>query len=91
MATSNFINRFAPIRILHIPRYGSNCTTVRIGLEFNNGRSNRRPRDLFCFEEAWTRDDKYKRYGEIILELNEKWGRKKVESNSRYQRNFQGV
>ncbi|GAU21788.1 hypothetical protein TSUD_329120, partial [Trifolium subterraneum] len=51
-----FINRFSPIKVNHLPRFGSDHAAVVISLECPIPRSTRRRRRLFRFEESWTKD-----------------------------------
>ncbi|KAK2424153.1 hypothetical protein QL285_034543 [Trifolium repens] len=54
MASDGFINRFSPIRVLHLPRYGSDHAALIITLEAPSQQEQRRRKRIFRFEESWT-------------------------------------
>ncbi|XP_058768237.1 uncharacterized protein LOC131641969 [Vicia villosa] len=58
IASHSFLNRFSPIRVIHLPRYGSDHAALRIDLEADSGNLSRKRYHLFRFEEAWSRDSK---------------------------------
>ncbi|CAK8544681.1 unnamed protein product [Lathyrus sativus] len=62
IATESFINRFSPIKINHLPRYGSDHVTIRIDLEADIFGHGRKERHLFRFEEVWSREPRCEEY-----------------------------
>lgn len=56
VATEEFINRFSPIRVLHLPRYGSDHVPILIELQAVSLRSRKKRTRIFHFEEAWTKE-----------------------------------
>ncbi|XP_058746204.1 uncharacterized protein LOC131619080 [Vicia villosa] len=58
LASQNFLNRFSPTKVLHLPRFGLDRAVLRIGLEADLGSNDKRRKHLFRFEEAWSRDKK---------------------------------
>ena len=56
VATEEFISRFSPIRVLHLPRYGSDHAPILIDLESVFLRGRKKKTRIFRFEEAWTRE-----------------------------------
>lgn len=63
-----FINRFSPIKVFHLPRFGSDHAAILICLEHITRRDTRRKR-IFRFEESWTKETKC----EDLVRQN--WGR----------------
>jgi hypothetical protein len=55
LANVEFINRFSPIKVSHLPRFGSDHAAVLICLESPLSGNSRRRRRLFRFEESWTK------------------------------------
>lgn len=49
---------FYPIKVLHLPRYGSDHTVIRIDLETVMGDIDRKQSHIFRFEEVWSKDPK---------------------------------
>jgi hypothetical protein len=58
LGTEEFINRFSPIKIVHLPRFGSDHAAVLTCLEIPTQWNNRRRKRLFRFEESWTKEDR---------------------------------
>jgi hypothetical protein len=56
MGNAEFVNRFSPIKVNHLPRFGSDHAAVVICLECPNPSATRRRRRLFRFEESWTKE-----------------------------------
>lgn len=56
VATEEFISRFSPIRVLHLPRYGSDHAPILIDLESDFMNAHKKRTRLFRFEEAWTKE-----------------------------------
>jgi hypothetical protein len=54
LSTDEFINRFSPVHVLHLPRYGSDHPALIITLEASTHEVQRRRKRLFRFEESWT-------------------------------------
>jgi hypothetical protein len=53
MSTEGFMNRFSPIHVLHLPRYGSDHAALIITLEAPSQNEQRRRKHLFRFEQSW--------------------------------------
>lgn len=56
MANDNFISRFSPIRVTHLPCFGSDHSPLRINLEDHAQVSIRKRPHLFRFEECWAKE-----------------------------------
>jgi hypothetical protein len=56
LANVEFIDRFSPIKVSHLPRFGSDHAAVLICLESPLSGNSRRRRRLFRFEESWTKE-----------------------------------
>lgn len=53
-----FQNRFAPIQLTHLPRFGSDHAATMIQLELTQNDIRRKRARLFWFEECYTKDAK---------------------------------
>ncbi|XP_058724620.1 uncharacterized protein LOC131596076 [Vicia villosa] len=62
VATEAYINKFSPIQVNHLSRYGSDHAAVRIETEVDRGRGRKKRRYIFRFEEVWSRDPKCEEY-----------------------------
>jgi exonuclease III/ribonuclease HI len=58
MGNEAFVHRFSPIKVKHLPRFGSDHAAILIGLEAVTEWHNRRRKRLFRFEESWSKDSK---------------------------------
>lgn len=58
LATADFLNRFSPTRVIHLPRFGSDHAALMVLLEAQNQTIRRKKIHLFRFEECWTKDDR---------------------------------
>ncbi|PNX92710.1 ribonuclease H [Trifolium pratense] len=56
LGNEGFINRFSPIKVCHLPRFGSDHAAVLICLELPTVWNKRRRQRLFKFEESWTKE-----------------------------------
>jgi hypothetical protein len=56
MGSENFLNRFAPIRVFHLPRFGSDHAAILIHLEADPNSRRKRRKRIFIFEECWAKD-----------------------------------
>ncbi|MCI58956.1 hypothetical protein A2U01_0080211, partial [Trifolium medium] len=56
MGSEDFANRFSPIRVFHLPRFGSDHAAILILLEAEPALRSRRRKHLFRFEECWAKD-----------------------------------
>lgn len=56
MASEAFINRFSPIKVVHLPRNGSDHAPLLFELEACTADNQQRRVHLFRFEEAWAKD-----------------------------------
>ncbi|CAI8612048.1 unnamed protein product [Vicia faba] len=56
LAKESFFNRFSPIRVSHLARYGCDHATTGIQLESDNDSKNRKRPYIFRFEELWCKD-----------------------------------
>jgi len=54
LANEEFINRFSPIKVSHLARFGSDHAAILISLEHTPPRDRRKKR-IFRFEESWTK------------------------------------
>ncbi|CAI8607865.1 unnamed protein product [Vicia faba] len=54
----SFINKFSPIKILHLLRHGFDHAIIRIDLEAELEESNKKRRHIFIFKEVWIKDPK---------------------------------
>ncbi|MCI18708.1 hypothetical protein A2U01_0039863 [Trifolium medium] len=54
LSSDEFLNRFSPVHVLHLPRYGSDHAALVITLEAPIHRVQRRRKRPFRFEESWT-------------------------------------
>jgi endonuclease/exonuclease/phosphatase family metal-dependent hydrolase len=58
LASEDFINRFSPTRVTHLPRYGSDHSVLLIELEVDLGAAQRKKVHLFRFEKCWSEDNR---------------------------------
>ncbi|CAJ2638124.1 unnamed protein product [Trifolium pratense] len=58
LVTIDFQNRFSPIRVVHLPRYGSDHAALMILLENHESLYKKKRHKLFRFEQVWTKDDR---------------------------------
>lgn len=58
LASEAFINRFSPIEVSHLPRYGSDHAVLKIDLEAPNRDAQRRKPYIFRFEKCWSSNDR---------------------------------
>lgn len=58
LATESFINRFSPIKTLHLPRYGSDHAPLLFELEARSNEYQKKRNHIFRFEEAWSKDER---------------------------------
>lgn len=58
LATEEFLNRFSPIEVIHLPRYGSDHAVIKIELEVSKHDTSRGKPHVFRFEKCWTDDAK---------------------------------
>jgi hypothetical protein len=56
--TTDFQNRFSPINVVHLPRYGSDHAALLILLDNHEGSLKKKRQRLFRFEQVWTKDDR---------------------------------
>lgn len=68
ISNEDFINRFSPIKVCHLPRFGSDHAVILICLE-HIPRSDLQRKRIFRFEESWTKETKC----EDLVRQN--WGR----------------
>jgi hypothetical protein len=66
LGNEGLINRFSPIKVCHLPRFGSDHAVVLINLEAPTQWNTRRRRRPFRFEESWTKES----YCEEIIQRN---------------------
>jgi hypothetical protein len=52
MGTADFLARFAPIRVTHLSRFGSDHVVVLINLEAPNNFEKKKKQHIFIFEEC---------------------------------------
>ena len=55
LGNEEFVNRFSPIKVCHLPRFGSDHAAILICQEHSPQQNNRRKR-VFRFEESWTKE-----------------------------------
>ncbi|XP_058750083.1 uncharacterized protein LOC131623075 [Vicia villosa] len=56
LAKEEFVNRFSPIKVSHLGRFGSDHAAIRIQLEVDSSVATRKKCHMFRFEEVWSRD-----------------------------------
>jgi ribonuclease HI len=56
LCTSDFQNRFSPIRVVHLHRYGSDHAALMILLENHDYLQKKKRVKMFRFEQVWTQD-----------------------------------
>ncbi|XP_058764138.1 uncharacterized protein LOC131637556 [Vicia villosa] len=56
LASRNFVDMFSPVRVIHLPRFGSDHAAIRIDLDVLPEELNSSHEFIFRFEEAWTKD-----------------------------------
>lgn len=58
LATNQFVNKFSPIKVLHLSCFGSDHAALRIDLEAEDTENRKKKIHVFQFEEIWTKDHK---------------------------------
>lgn len=58
LASESFWNRFSPISVTHLPRYGSDQLVSLMKLEDHDQMNKKKRVHVFRFEENWTKDPK---------------------------------
>lgn len=58
LASMELIEAHFPIKVRHLSRYGSDHAAIVVDIDIISGDLPQKPRCLFRFEEAWTKDEK---------------------------------
>lgn len=53
-----FMSRFSPIQVTHLPRFGSDHAVIMIELDMPVIENNRRRKRIFRFEGVWAKDER---------------------------------
>lgn len=57
MTSDGFINRFTPVKVAHLPRFGSDHSAFRYPLKITPLMNKKKKPHIFRFEECWSKDE----------------------------------
>jgi hypothetical protein len=58
LGSEDFLNRFSPTKVVHLPRFGSDHAALLVLLEAHDYGVKKKRIHLFRFEEVWTKDNR---------------------------------